>query len=153
MTTKRRSDLSGLRSPFKEGIIWLEEILKSEKIFMIRWETVRTDERQDMLFRRGNSKARAGQSPHNMGFAVDYVLDTSKVEVARKIWKNRWVEFAWDTESPKARETWLRFGDTVRRIGFDWGGDFGATPKAKGIGWDFPHVQMKDYRKRVGQYG
>lgn len=151
MSTKRKSDIGSLHPVFRSGILWLEHTLEVEQIHMVRWETLRTNERQGILFERGNSKARPGKSAHNWGLAADYVLDTSKVEVAKKIWKNRWVSFAWDIESPKAKETWIRFGEVVRGLGFSWGGDFGSTPISKGIGWDYPHVELKNYKKYMGR--
>jgi hypothetical protein len=42
---------------------------------------------QDMLFVRGLSKARAGESPHNYGLAVDIVHGTKAWDLTRKQWE------------------------------------------------------------------
>ncbi len=147
---KMRS-IAVLSPPFREGIIWLEKQLEEKHIFMMRWETRRTPDRQEYLFKKGFTNAKRNQSAHQYGLACDYILDTSKIEVARRKWKSpqtgrtRWVPFAWDTDSPIAKETWLRFGFLVRQLGFVWGGDFGAKSDDD-IGWDFPHVEMKNWR-------
>jgi len=144
--------IDGLITPFKEAIVWLEYRLKESNIHMMRWETTRAPERQQYLFEKKSSRAKPWTSPHQYGCAVDYVLDCDKVEVARRVWKSpntgkeRWVPFAWDTESPEAAKTWIAFGFAVRQAGLEWGGDWNP-PNEHGIGWDYPHVQFKHWRQ------
>ncbi len=150
MTTARRTDLDGLQEPFKSGIVWLEHLLELQGVHMVRFETVRTAERQNMLFKRGNTKARAGKSAHQFGYAVDYVLDTDEIDTAQRLWKDKMVSYAWDTDTAEAKRTWLKFGRIVRRMGFIWGGDYGVSSGSGLIGWDFPHVEFPDWQARKG---
>lgn len=146
MTTQRVTSDEQLNPLFRHGVIWLEHLLDVYSLPLVRFETYRSNERQNMLYKRGNTKARAGHSAHNHGFAVDYVLDTSKVETAQRLWKGRMVKFAWDTDSSEeVRRIWLAFGRVVERVGMEWGGRYGVSDK-KTIGWDFPHVQHPDWR-------
>lgn len=46
----------------------------------------RGSEEQNRLFKLGHSKARAGESPHNFGAAVDIVHSTKAWELTRKQW-------------------------------------------------------------------
>lgn len=46
----------------------------------------RSDADQDALFRGGLSKAKAGESPHNHGMAVDIVHSTKAWDLSRKQW-------------------------------------------------------------------
>lgn len=48
---------------------------------------VRSDADQNSLFVRGLSKARAGESPHNYGLAVDVVHGTKAWDLTRKQWE------------------------------------------------------------------
>lgn len=151
----RRSDLAGLRPGFRHLIEQLEHRMRAEKIHMRRWETLRTYSRQRQLLERGASNAPAGRSPHNLGLAVDYVLDTRRVHVAMKPWKNTTVPFAWDRSTEHARQTWRRFGALAESLGLVWGGRWswpnGQDTDEHGLGWDLPHVEAPDWRRWVGR--
>jgi hypothetical protein len=90
---------------------------------------VRTSEEQQLLFETGRSKARAGQSPHNYGMAVDVVHSVH----------------AWDLE----RRAWDIVGhigyETARRIGVDinWGGEWKF--------YDPAHWELHDWKYLAGK--
>nr|QJB21342.1 MAG: hypothetical protein [Microvirus sp.] len=71
---------------------------------------VRSDADQNALFVRGLSKARAGESPHNYGLAVDIVHGTKAWELTRK---------QWELVGHVGKEV-------ARQLGIDveWGGDW-----------------------------
>ena len=46
------------------------------------YESFRSFERQDYLFKKGSTKARGGQSPHNYGLAADFVPYITAQEAA-----------------------------------------------------------------------
>lgn len=50
-------------------------------------ECIRTNKRQDELFALGHSRAKAGQSAHNYGCAVDIVHSTLSWNLSRKQWQ------------------------------------------------------------------
>lgn len=85
---------------------------------------VRTPAEQDQLFVMGHSKARAGQSPHNYGAAVDIVHGTHAWGLLRK---------QWDIIGMLGKEISVQAGIPVV-----WGGD-----------WDFydpAHWELRDWR-------
>lgn len=141
---------------FKESIAFLELRLKVAGVAMVRWETLRTDARQAYLKRTGASKAGPGQSPHNYGLAVDYILNRELVDVQKREWPEGSGKFypdAWDTESEEAIKTWVKFGEIVRSIpGLEWGGGsrLGGNPAWDRVfnspDGDFPHVQKENWR-------
>ena len=47
---------------------------------------IRTSEEQNRLFKAGHTKARAGESPHNYGAAVDIIHGTKGWNLTRKQW-------------------------------------------------------------------
>lgn len=95
-------------------------IIEFERVFIKRMAklgvpmfghcVIRTAEEQDNLFALGNSRARAGQSPHNFGCAVDLVHSVK----------------AWNLD----RKQWALVGHVGKEIGnrlqvkVDWGGDW-----------------------------
>lgn len=85
-------------------------------------EGYRTPERQDELYAQGRTRpgnivtnARAGESFHNYGVAVDIVFRKEGYTVSDKVWKT--------------------FGALANTYGFEWGGDWEEFV-------DFPHIQM-----------
>lgn len=77
------------------------------------FETYRSPERQDMLFRQGTTQARAWQSPHQYGLAIDFVPYID----------GRWT---WDVDT----ELWMKLSTTAASVGL-------VCP----IHWDRPHVE------------
>jgi len=135
---RRSNTLKSLRSPFLEKLLALESIIRQREIPLIRWETFRCEDRQDMLFARGASKAKWGKSAHNFGLAADYVLDTERVPVRKRAWRGRMFPDAWDNETPEALAAWENFGCAAEELGLEWGGRWGFV--------DLPHVQLKGWR-------
>src|SRR5262245_30055769 len=114
--------IDSLASPFKEKIELLLSKIKDAKLPMRLFEARRSFKRSSELFMKGResrdgvtvvvdpskvvSNARAGESPHNWGLAVDIVLDRMK---------------PWDT-SPEAMKVWHEFGRLVDECDLEWGG-------------------------------
>ncbi len=71
---------------------------------------VRGEDEQNSLFVRGLSKARAGQSPHNYGLAVDIVHGTRAWDLSRQ---------QWDLIGHVGHEVAAQLGVSV-----EWGGDW-----------------------------
>lgn len=99
--------------------------------------TLRTNAEQEALYAIGRTKpgkkvtnARAGQSWHNYGRAIDIVLLVDKD-------KNGTFESAsWDTNvdfDGDGRADWREVVDTFTRYGWEWGGSWKFT--------DMPHFQ------------
>lgn len=134
--------LAGLRDPFLIRLLALEGTMRDRGIHMVRWETLRTAERQAELKSRGASRAGPGESPHEWGLAADYVLDVERVPVRRRAWGSKMVLDAWDHESPRAVATWAAFGQAVRDVGLVWGGDWPNFV-------DRPHVELPRWRDLI----
>ncbi len=66
------------------------------------------------------SNAKAGQSYHNYGLAVDFVLIVNGKQM-------------WNQNDPN----WVLVVDIFKKYGFTWGGDFKGTFK------DYPHLEQK----------
>ena len=99
--------------------------------------TLRTNAEQEALFAIGRTKpgkkvtnARAGQSWHNYGRAIDIVLLVDKD-------KNGSFESAsWETNvdfDGDGRADWMEIVAIFKRYGWEWGGDWRFT--------DMPHFQ------------
>nr|QJB21492.1 MAG: hypothetical protein [Microvirus sp.] len=109
-------------------------------------ELLRDGDRQDLLFKQGFSKARAGESAHNFGMAGDFFH-----------WKR-----GWDL-SP---EEWLILGEIgmevarKTKIPMNWGGDDVQREKIwppkngdprtyDNFRWDPAHFEMANWRSRI----
>ncbi|QUE85604.1 M15 family metallopeptidase [Exiguobacterium alkaliphilum] len=92
----------------------------------------RSEDEQNALYAQGRSEpgqivtnAKAGQSYHNYGLAVDFVI----------IHDNR---ADYDLSSDHNRSgvpDWQELGELGKALGFEWGGDWRDFP-------DYPHLQM-----------
>lgn len=71
---------------------------------------VRSDAEQSALFQRGLTKARAGESPHNYGLAVDIVHGTKAWDLSHK---------QWEVVGHVGKEVAAQLGVKV-----EWGGDW-----------------------------
>lgn len=87
-------------------------------------ETIRSFHRSDELYAQGRTtkgnivtNAKAGQSYHNYGLAIDFVL-----QVNGKI--------VWDVN-----DNWMKVVKCFKQKGFAWGGDFKSIK-------DYPHFEM-----------
>lgn len=92
---------------------------------MFAHEFVRDEARQTELFIRGHSKAKAGQSPHQFGLAVDIIHSVKAWNLTRAQW-----------------DLIGRFGKelaTQRGLHVKWGGDFETI-------WDPAHWELRDWK-------
>lgn len=87
-------------------------------------EGMRSFERSDELYAQGRTKpgavvtkAKAGQSYHNYGLAIDFV---NQVDGVAK----------WTVDA-----NWMKVVDVFKKHGFVWGGDFKSIQ-------DFPHIEL-----------
>lgn len=120
------------------------DVFIQELPFVI-FETYRSSSRQDKLFEKGVTKARAGQSAHNFGLAVDVVLDVKRIEVKEKEWRGKLHPWAWDNETPSCIDAWLCLGVLCKKHNLEWGGNW--KPKDEnGIGWDHGHIEFKGWQ-------
>lgn len=97
-----------------------------EGVHPIITQTLRTFEESNKLYAQGRtqpgkivSNSKAGQSYHNFGLALDFVL-----QVGGKL--------LWNVD-----ENWMSVVNCFKKHGFTWGGDF--TGKFK----DYPHLENK----------
>lgn len=91
-------------------------------------ETLRSFERSDALYQQGRTKpgpivtnARAGQSFHNYGLALDFHLQINGKDV-------------WDEKNPN----WMVVVNIFKKHGFKWGGEFKSLK-------DYPHLEWQGY--------
>lgn len=92
----------------------------------------RSDEEQNSLFVRGHSKAKAGQSPHQYGMAVDIIHGTKGWELTRKQW-----------------EIIAHVGDEIARsigVHIRWGGDWDGDRTTTHDQWDPAHFELQDWK-------
>lgn len=80
------------------------------------FETYRTPHAQDAAFTRGASKAKAFQSPHQFGLAVDFVP---------------FVNGRWTWEPPGGATAWDGLDEIVK----------GFEGLSRPISWDRPHIE------------
>lgn len=85
----------------------------------------RDAETQDRLFKQGVTKARAGQSPHNYGLAVDVVHSTKFWDLTRR---------QWDVIGLIGKEAARKANVKVT-----WGGDWSF--------YDPAHWELRDWKK------
>jgi peptidoglycan L-alanyl-D-glutamate endopeptidase CwlK len=96
------------RSKFKEFISRVEKELKMKFILT---SGHRTFEKQAELYRKNSNNAKAGNSSHNYGFALDLnVIDKNGRQLMKK----------------DSTADWKASGivDIAKEMGFKWGGDF-----------------------------
>ena len=90
---------------------------------------------QNRLFKEGRSKARAGESPHNFGAAVDIIHGTKGWNLTRK---------QWAILGHIGKEIAATSGISVV-----WGGDDGPGDR---FNWDPAHWELTEWRKIRSQY-
>jgi len=86
------------------------------------FETIRTQERQDLLLAQGNSKVK--HSKHQDGKAVDIVVTLNK-------------QWTWNTKDKRVLKAYQIIGRCANDEGLQWGGDWKTFI-------DMPHVELKD---------
>ena len=149
-------DISKLSPPFIYGARWLIHTIETRGLPFKVYETWRSAETQEKYFKRKVTKARAGQSPHNHGLAIDLVLDTDMIAVRRREWKGEMFPDAWDDETPEAVDAWCDLGKIAEDLGLVWGGNWikkSAPQKRKTngdlvvLGWDLPHIELSGWNR------
>ncbi|WP_276282786.1 M15 family metallopeptidase [Virgibacillus indicus] len=106
---------------------------KAQNIEVVITEGIRSNSRQDELYEQGRSAAgnivthaKAGESYHNYGLAVDYALKNSSGEI---IW-----DIHYDGNE-NGESDWFEVAAIAKDLGFEWGGDWRNFK-------DYPHLQM-----------
>ncbi|WP_373231010.1 M15 family metallopeptidase [Cohnella sp.] len=105
----------------------------------------RSSYEQDALYRQGREEegaivthSKGGESYHNYGLAIDFVLQLQKGQVS------------WDIEydgNGNGKSDWMEVVAIAKNLGFSWGGDWESFP-------DYPHLQMDfGYSIRDLQWG
>ena len=86
-------------------------------------QTLRTFEEQDLLYQKGRTRpgpkvtnAKAGQSEHNYGFAIDFALQIN----GKIVWQ--------------VTKDWMTVVNIFKKHGFEWGGDWKSFK-------DYPHLE------------
>lgn len=117
------------------------EILEFERAFVRRLQragipffahcVMRSGEDQDKLFRAYRSRARAGESPHQHGYAVDLIHSV----------------YGWNLPDKKC---WALIGELGKEVAksiqleIEWGGDW--------VFFDPAHWQVAGWKDRIGQH-
>lgn len=111
----------------------LLEQSKGKNIDIVITAGLRSKEEQNQLYKKGRSKegnivthAKAGESYHNYGLAVDYAIRNKKGEI---IW-----DMNYDGNRNR-RSDWIEVAELAKDLGFEWGGDWSGFK-------DYPHLQM-----------
>lgn len=117
---------SGINSIVKESAIEMIKQAYKEGIFVQITSGYRSFAEQNKLYAKGRTasgnivtNAKGGQSNHNYGLAIDYVLLSADGKKA--IWT--------------VNEKWRRVAQIGKALGFSWGGDWMRFK-------DYPHLEM-----------
>lgn len=117
---------AGIHSVVKESAIEMIKQAYKEGIFVQITSGYRSFAEQNKLYAKGRTasgnivtKAKGGQSNHNYGLAIDYVLLSTDGKKA--IWT--------------VNEKWRRVAQIGKSLGFSWGGDWKSFK-------DYPHLEM-----------
>lgn len=147
------TDISTLADPFRAKAQQLVDTIEREGLPFEISETRRAFSRTAALFMQGReydssgviqrvgpivSNARAGESPHNWGLALD-----CKMTVVHPWWDGDIpAKGPFDTgydgttlARPAAMHAWERYGRTIKACGLDWGGLWKSIK-------DLPHAEM-----------
>lgn len=138
-THARSNDLALLHPAIRQKVQDVQQALDAEKLPFGVFEAFRSPTRQDRLYAKGRTdlpppekivtNARAWESFHQYGLAVDFVL----------LVDGKW---SWDT-SGKRRGWWERMNQLGR--------DHGLIP----LSWELPHLQLAGIpidKLRVGKW-
>lgn len=126
-------EVDGLHPTVAEAANTLK-LRAAEKGILIRiTDGYRSSEAQDELYSQGRTEpgqvvtyAKGGESYHNHGLAIDYVLLDSSGNAS------------WDVErdaNGNGKSDWVEVADIGKELGFTWGGDWDDFV-------DYPHLQM-----------
>ncbi|MDA1478350.1 peptidoglycan-binding protein [Bacillus changyiensis] len=119
---------SGIHPVVKETAIEIIKRAYKEGIYVQMTSGYRSFAEQNKLYAKGRTapgkivtNAKVGQSNHNYGLAVDYVLLSSDGKTA--IWT--------------VNSKWKRVAQIAKALGFAWGGDWRSFK-------DYPHLEMME---------
>ncbi|WP_404331280.1 M15 family metallopeptidase [Mesobacillus maritimus] len=111
----------------------LVQMAGEDGIKVVITDDFRSFHEQDKLYAKGRSgegnivtHAKAGESLHNYGLAVDFALITPEDQV---IW-----DLNYDGNG-NSRSDWMEVVEIAKGLGFEWGGDWKHFK-------DYPHLQM-----------
>ncbi|WP_342490877.1 peptidoglycan-binding protein [Bacillus sp. FSL R5-0422] len=117
---------SGIHKVVKESAIEMIKQAYKEDIFVQITSGYRSFAEQNKLYAQGRTapgkivtNAKGGQSNHNYGLAIDYVLLSADGKKA--LWT--------------VNEKWRRVAQIGKSLGFSWGGDWKSFK-------DYPHLEM-----------
>ncbi|WP_144474262.1 peptidoglycan-binding protein [Bacillus pumilus] len=117
---------AGIHSVVKESAIEMIKQAYKEGIFVQITSGYRSFAEQNKLYAQGRTasgkivtNAKGGQSNHNYGLAIDYVLLSADGKKA--LWT--------------VNEKWRRVAQIGKSLGFSWGGDWKSFK-------DYPHLEM-----------
>lgn len=129
----------GINPKVKESALELISRAYEENIYVLITSGFRGMEEQAALYGQGRetyvyngkdygdpnkpkvTNAKPGQSNHNFGVAIDFVLVSEDGN-----------EALWDVN-----DKWIRVSNIGKELGFKWGGDWTSFK-------DYPHLEMKD---------
>ena len=146
------ADLDSLADPFRARAERLVAMLAREGLPFRVFETRRKFSRSQEIFMKGRvykdgvickvgptvSNARAGESPHNWGCAVDCVL----IPKEHPFWEGEEPATGpWDDgrANPLVKLAWERYGRCARACDLSWGGDWVSFS-------DLPHVELRTWK-------
>ncbi|CAM3290439.1 M15 family metallopeptidase [Paenibacillus lactis] len=111
----------------------LVRLTKQRGITIVITDGYRSHEEQTRIYNQGRTtegdivtNAKAGQSLHNYGLAIDFAL---KLEDGSVIW-----DMEYDGNG-NGKSDWMEVVAIAKELGFEWGGDWDKFP-------DYPHLQM-----------
>jgi hypothetical protein len=128
---------SGLAHSFD---VFQKEMQKIKPVFVI--DAFRSDENQDYLYSLGRdikdkkivTNARAGESYHNYGLAIDFAFK--------------------DTNPFCESHPWKIAGTIAKALGFEWGGDFRSQDLVHlQKSYDFSIEDLKKIKQEIGIQG
>ena len=132
--TMRNSSLNSLHNEFRPVAIELyERMVRSHQSGFVKYrfdifETLRSFDRQNDLFAKGVTKARAGDSAQNFGFAIDLVPFLTSQQAAALGVRTGWY---WPEIADPA---WKVLQETA------------AALNLKTISWDKPHAEHASWK-------
>ncbi|EGG36397.1 MULTISPECIES: M15 family metallopeptidase [Paenibacillus] len=111
----------------------LVRLTKKKGITIVITDGYRSHEEQTRIYNQGRStegnivtNAKAGESLHNYGLAIDFALRLKDGSVI------------WDMEydgNGNGKADWMEVVEIAKDLGFQWGGDWANFP-------DYPHLQI-----------
>ncbi len=130
----------GLHPEVAEKADLVRQIAAEQGILIRYTDGYRSFEQQDAIYNQGRTdegpvvtNARGGESYHNYGLAIDFVLT------------DHYGNAHWSLDrdvNGNGVSDWADVGNIAKSIGFSWGGDWASLP-------DYPHLQL-DYGMTLG---